>query len=254
MRNGLLAVFLSIGVVGVTACSPGSDNNSDDAERVGNPKYADAQFFRTLDTMLPHPVSSDRSDAPDQFVVTSATWNVPGGFLDVEARTRDEKGTLLTLTGLPESTMIDSFKISSEYGARYRINLANQQAIPCRITVSAGSQVEVVDVHNAPAACENQFQIGGKISDQSLAASRISVIIDGLVFETQAADDGSFELDVYNRSADAEVRILASTGQTVTPVYTGTLIELLQSGSFSASTWAKEILGRRHKRPMLASL
>lgn len=252
MRNGLLAVFLSIGATGATACAPDSSNDADDSERVGNPKYVDERFFHTLDTMLPE---LKNNNSPDHFVVTAATWNTRDRILDANIRTRDEKGTLLTMTGLPESTMVDSFKISSNYSVNHQLRLAKQQAIPCRLIISAGSQIEIVDVDNAPAACNNQFQIGGKLLNQSLDASRVKVIVGGLAFETQVEDDGSFALDVYNETADSRVLIFSSSGETDVPVYSGTLVDLLEAESLSASTsaWAKEILGRRHTRKMLAA-
>ena len=98
MRIGLLGASLVLLILGTVAYSPLVAENI---------HIADAGLSAQQSEQL----------SADSFVVETASWNDDDRTLLVRAKTVHEKGTLLTLTGLPESTMLDEFKISAEYAA-----------------------------------------------------------------------------------------------------------------------------------------
>ena len=55
------------------------------------------------------------------FFVNTATWDDESRRLIVSANTFDDKGTLLTLTGVPASTWVDAFTFSSDYAANFEL-------------------------------------------------------------------------------------------------------------------------------------
>jgi hypothetical protein len=249
MRIGLIAAFL-------VCLHPGLD--SPPAAGKHDAPIVDEQFFVALERIIParFPVSSR-----DSFSVESASWNESNRSLYVDIIADHEKGTLLTLTGLPESTMLDTFRISSNHGARYVLPLALDQAAPCRVTVRSAFTAETIPVANAPQACLNMLQLSGFIdvgSGHNMANGRVTVAINEVVFATFADDTGHFSLQVYSHVPDAKVTITATgkidNNETVLQLYTGNVDKLLRQKELGASVWAKEILGRRHQRRMLAAV
>lgn len=247
MRNGLLAVFLIINLS--VAGSVNDQSTNEVVDERGD--FADDQFFAIIDTMLPTPPAKQ---LVDRFTIASATWDGESRTLQVTAQTNEKKGTFLSLTGLPESTMLDTFRISVDHAAHYVLKLDSSRPVPCQLIIDSAFQTELVDVTNAPASCERQFQISGTIPDPSMANNRVVVTIGKLVFETFADQNGAFELRVYNDSIDEILGIVVDNGNEMVSIYSGPLGELLQDEYSGALAWAAEILGRRHTRLMLASL
>ena len=249
MRIGLTAACLVCMLPGPDSQYPAGDRDL---------RIVDEQFFATLQNMIP---ANYATTSRDSFSVESASWNETSRLLQVNVSTEHEKGTLVTLTGLPASTMLDAFRISGNHGVRYALPLALDQAVPCQLTIRSAFATETVTVANAPQACQNMLQLSGNVADDSgisMAHARVTVTVDEIVFATYADQRGDFSLRVYGQAPDARVTVTATgkTGdrETAVPLYSGTLDRLLGQQELGASMWAKEILGRRHQRRMLAAL
>jgi len=242
MRIGLLGTSLVLLISGTVAYSPLV------AENV---HVADAGLSAQQNEHL----------SADSFVVETASWNDDDRTLLVRAKTAHEKGTLLTLTGLPESTMLDEFRISAEHAAEYRLPLARDEALPCQVLVKSAFASEIIDVTNAPAACQNRLQISGTVAvstEKPMVNGRVTVTVDDVVFATFADENGQYTLEVYSDSDDALVTITAEgivdDQESVVHIYSGSIDSLLSINNLSASAWAVEIFGRKHARPMRAAL
>ena len=197
----------------------------------------------------------------DTFVVETASWNEDDRTLLVRARTANEKGTLLTLTGLPDSTMLDVFKISAEHSAEYWLPIAMDEALPCQVLVKSAFASQIIDVTNAPAACQNRLQISGTVAvspAMPMINGWVTVTVDDVVFATFADENGQYTLEVYSDSDDALVTITAEgivdDKESVVHIYSGSIDSLLSKNNLSASAWAVEIFGRKHFRLMRAAL
>ena len=152
MRIGLLGAFLVFLISGTVAYSPlvaGDIHPADDQQSLST----EESIHKT----------TDRSSA-DSFIVESASWNEDDRTLLVRAKMAHEKGTLLTLTGLPESTMLDTFRISAEHSVEYRLPLASNEAPPCQVLVESAFAAETIEVANAPSACQNLLQVSGTVA------------------------------------------------------------------------------------------
>jgi hypothetical protein len=249
MRIGLIAAFLIYMTSNVNLQDPAGGHHL---------TLVDEGFFETLEKMIP---VSYRIPARDRFVLESASWDHDGRTLNVRVRTEHEKGTLLTMTGLPQSTMLDAFQISAGHAVAYDLPLATGQAIPCQVVVKSAFETELMAVANAPVACQNRLQVSGTLATgatHSMANGWVTVTVADAVFATIADGDGRYSLEVYRQHSDDPVTITAAgmvDGQkTVVPVFSGTIEALLDHEQQSASAWAAEILGRRHERRMLAAL
>lgn len=242
MRIGLLGALLVLLISGTVAYSP-----------------LVAENIHVADDSLP--AQQHEQSPADSFVVETASWNNDARTLLVRAKTAHEKGTLLTLTGLPESTMLDEFKISAEHAAEYRLPIARDEALPCQVLVKSAFASEIIDVTNAPAACQNRLQISGKVAvspAMPMVNAWVTVTVDDVVFATFADENGQYTLEVYSDSDDALITITAEgivdDKESVVHIYSGSIDSLLSINNLSASTWAVEIYGRKHSRLMRAAL
>lgn len=248
MRIAFIAILAGCMISGTDPSAP---------VRTEQGSLVDAGFFDKLEQMIPT-LSARMSH--DTFVVDAATWDSEQQELRVSARTTNEKGTLITVMGLPASTMVDAFQISADHSVEYRLPLANNQAVPCKVVVRSAFATATVEVANAPAACQSQFQVSGNLavsSTSAMANGWVTVTVDDVVFTTIADDNGAYDLDVYGDSSDAYVTITAEgkvdNQEAVVHVYAGRMHELLIAQNFSAYTWAVEIYGRRHFRLVMAA-
>ena len=247
MRIGLLAailIFLS------SASHPDINAGPADLSIVGE------DFFNTLEAMIPVTIIES---AEDRFVIRDATWRGHERELVVNVSTENRKGTLFTLMGLPASTMLDAFRISANHGVQYVLPLNPGQAVPCQVIVKSAFSAEVIDVASAPEACNRRLHVAGRAAvstGQPMANAWITVVVDNVEFATIADAEGYFDLEIYRESIDANVTITAEgkidDRQSVIHVFSGSVAALLDAHDLSASAWAAEILGRRHKRPMHA--
>lgn len=249
MRIGLLAALL--------ICMSSASQTLPPAA-VAHYSLVDEEFFATIDAMIP---VSQIETAEDRFVVYSAVWHGEDRFLVVDVSTEREKGTLFTLMGLPESTMLDAFQINSNHRVKYVLPLDTGQAVPCQVIVKTAFSSDVVDVVAAPHACDNRLQLSGHASvgpEKPMVNGWITAIVDDTVFATIADEDGRFDLEIYGGELDANVTITAEgtidDQRSVIHIFSGSVATLLDQSDLNASTWATEILGRRHKRPMHASV
>jgi hypothetical protein len=208
-----------------------------------------------------HSTQQVEQSSVDSFVVETASWIDDDRTLLVRARTAHEKGTLLTLTGLPESTMLDVFKISAEHSAEYRLPIARDEALPCQVLVKSAFASEIIDVTNAPAACQNRLQISGTVAinpAMPMVNGWVTVTVDDVVFATIADKNGQYTLEVYSDTDDALITITAEgivdDKASVVHIYSGSIDNLLSINDLSASAWAVEIFGRKHSRLMMAAL
>ena len=194
------------------------------------------------------------------FFVSTASWDEEGRQLIVQAKTLQEKGTFLALSGIPASTWVDAFKISSDHAANFELPLSDGQAIPCQVTVRSAMASMVVPVMNAPAACNSRFGIEGTVTTEAglpLTSGRVMVTVGGNVFTTTTDPAGNYSLELYNESDDALVRITAEgrigTEHLEWQVYEGSMSELQGSDGLQADVWAIEVFGRNYDRVMLAA-
>lgn len=249
MRIGLLAALLICMSSASQTLPPAASDET---------MLVDEEFFATLDAMIP---VSQIETAEDRFVVYSAVWHGEDRFLVVDVSTEREKGTLFTLMGLPESTMLDAFQINSNHRVKYVLPLDTGQAVPCQVIVRTAFSSAVVDVADAPQACEERLQLSGHASvgpEKPMVNGWVTAIVDNTVFATIADESGRFDLEIYAGELDANVTITAEgtidEQQSVIHIFSGSIATLMDQSDLSASAWAAEILGRRHKRPMHASV
>lgn len=240
MRIGLLAIFLACMTPAANLQAPVMTSEF---------RLVDDRFFATLDLMIP---STNVKPAEDHFSVEVAEWNSDDRSLFVTARTDHQKGTLLTLMGLPASTMLDAFRISSDHSVQYLLPIAEDQAVPCQIVVKSAFESATIKVSNAPAACDSMLEIAGTISigsEKPMINAWVMVSVDDVVFATIADEHGAYNLEVYTASPDARVTITArgkfADEDSVVHVYTGSIDQLLDADNLSASDWAVEIFGRK---------
>ena len=249
MRTGLLAALLICMSSASQTLPPAAPDNY---------SLVDEDFFATIDAMIP---VSQIESAEDHFVVYSAAWHNEDRFLVVDVSTEREKGTLFTLMGLPESTMLDAFQINANHRVKYVLPLDIGQAIPCQVIVRTAFSSAVVDVADAPRACDERWQVSGRASigpGKAMVNGWVTATVDETVFATIADEDGHFDLEIYGGELDANVTITAEgtidEQRSVIHIFSGSIATLLDQNDLSASAWAAEILGRRHKRPMHAAV
>lgn len=249
MRIGLLGAFLFFLISGTVAYSP---LLAGDIHAVDNFKIRS-----TKDSV--HQITN--ASSVDSFIVDSASWNDADRTLLVRATMAHEKGTLLTLTGLPDSTMLDTFKISAENSVEYRLPLANDEAPPCQVTLETTFATETVEVENAPSACQSLLQVSGTVAispSLPMVNGWVTVTVDDVVFATIADEYGDYSLEIYSDSNDALITITAEgvvdDENSVVHIYSGSIDGLLSADNLSASAWAKELFGRKHSRLMMAAV
>jgi len=249
MRIGLLGAFLVFLISGTIAYTP-----------------VVAEHFQPVDDQLsrsPEETISGNNDnsSADSFVIESASWNGDDRTLLVRARTAHEKGTLVTLTGLPDSTMMDVVRISADHAVEYRLPLATSEAPPCQVLVKTAFASKTIDVTDAPLACQNLLYVSGTVALNPalpMVNAWVTVMVDGYVFATIADEVGNYALEVYSDSTDAIITITAEgivdDKKSVVHIYSGSIDSLLSMNNLSAPAWAVEIFGRKHSRLMLAAV
>ncbi len=249
MRIGLLGTFLIFLISGTVACTPVV------AEHF---QPADDQLSRSPQETIP---GNNGNSSADSFVIDSASWNGDDRTLLVRARMAHEKGTLVTLTGLPDSTMMDVARISADHAVEYRLPLATREAPPCQVLVRTAFASKTIDVADAPSACQNLLFVSGTVALNPalpMVNAWVTVMVDDYVFATFADEYGDYSLEVYSNSTDAIITITAQgivdDKESVVHIYTGSIDSLLSMSNLSASAWAVEIFGRKHSRLMLAAV
>jgi hypothetical protein len=240
MRIGLLAILLACMTPATNLQAPVMTSEF---------RLVNDRFFATLDLMIP---SGNVKPAEDHFSVEVAEWSSDNRSLFVKAKTDHQKGTLLTLMGLPASTMLDAFRISADHSVQYRLPIAEGHAVPCQIIVKSAFESATINVSNAPAACDSMLEISGTIAvgpEKPMINAWVTVSVDDVVFTTIADEHGAYDLEVYSDSADALVTITAkgkvADEESVVHVYTGSIVRLLDADKLGASEWAVEIFGRK---------
>lgn len=263
MRIGFITALLvcmtsSSNLLPATGLQPALDDIADRDALAYENTFVTDRFFTTLDTMLP---DLDTRAAHDEFEIRAAEWVADKRLLVVTARTTHMKGTLLTLMGLPASTMVDAFRISNNYTAEYRLPIETGRAVPCQIMLRSAFATAAADVVNAPAACQRRVAISGTAAIRPTSPMRnawVTVSVDEVAFTTFTDDSGTFSLQVYSDSEHASITITAEgivdDRESVLHIYAGSIDALIEANSLTSTTWAAEILGRRHARPMHASL
>jgi len=193
------------------------------------------------------------------FFVSTASWDEESRQLIVRAKTLQEKGTFLTLSGIPASTWVDAFRISSDHAANFQLPLSDGQAIPCQVTVRSALASMVVRVKNAPAACNSRLGIEGTVTTKAglpLTGGRVMVTVGGNMFTTTTDLAGNYRLELYNESDDAFVRITAEgrigTERLEWQIYEGSISDLQGSDDLQANVWTIELFGRNFDRVLLA--
>jgi hypothetical protein len=225
-----------------------------------NPFVATTANILIASTILALSLSTDLSHAEAEewpsgtFFVSTASWDEESRQLIVRAKTLQEKGTFLTLSGIPASTWVDAFRISADHAANFELPLSDGQAIPCQVTVRSALASMVVPVKNAPAACNSRLGIEGTVTTEAglpLTNGRVMVTVGGNVFTTTTDPAGNYKLELYNESDDAIVTITAEgrigTEQLEWQIYEGSISGL------QASVWAVEVFGRNFDRVYFAN-
>jgi hypothetical protein len=194
------------------------------------------------------------------FFVNTATWEDEDRSLVVKANTFANKGTLLTLTGIPASTWVDAFTFSSNYAAHFELPIPDGQAVPCRVTVRSAFATETVSVENAPVACNSLLGIAGRVStgtDLPIVSGRVIVTVGNTAFTTTTDAAGNYALEVYSESDDAVVTITAEgyvgAEQLEWRIYEGSIDGLQELGAVRTRIWATELFGRNHDRTLFAA-
>jgi hypothetical protein len=193
------------------------------------------------------------------FFVTAAGWDEESWQLIVRAKTLQEKGTFLTLSGIPASTWVDAFRFSSDYATDFKLPLSEGQAIPCQVMVRSASASMVVSVKNAPAACSSLLEIEGTVTTKAglpLTSGRVMVAVADNVFTTTTDPAGNYKLKLYSESDDAFLRITAEgrigTERLEWQIYEGSISGLRNSDGLQENVWAIELFGRNYGRLLLA--
>jgi hypothetical protein len=220
------------------------------------PDYS--EFLSELDGMGLGNVQDRR---PGTFYVNTATWNERNRSLTVDARSFQEKGILLTLMGLPASTWVDAFKISSDYSADFQLAIPEGQAVPCQVMVRSAVGTRIVSVRNAPSACGSLLGIEGNITAGSglpLTSGRVTVAVGDNAFTTTTDVAGNYALEVYSESDDALVTIMAEgvidAERREWHIYEGSIGGLQGTDDARTSIWATELFGRNEGRILLAAV
>ena len=222
----------------------------------------DVGYFEDSESLANHDaMSTERIEEwpAGTFFVSTANWDGEGRQLIVRAKTLQEKGTFLTLSGIPASTWVDAFRISSDHAADFQLPLADGQAIPCQVTVRSALASMVVNVKNAPAACNSLLGIEGTVTTKAglpLTSGRVMATVGGSVFTTTTDPAGNYKLELYSESDDAFVRITAEgrigTEHLEWQIYEGSISGLRDGDGLQASAWAIELFGRDYDRLLLA--
>lgn len=242
----LVATFLLVAVMGLPATT--DDSRSDYSE-----------FLSELDGIGLDNFQDRRAGT---FFVNTATWNERNRSLTVNARSFQEKGTLLTLMGLPASTWVDAFKISSDYSADFQLAIPEGQAVPCQVMVRSAVGAKIVSVRNAPSACGSLLGIEGKITAGAglpLTSGRVTVAVGDNAFTTTTDVAGNYVLEVYCESDDALVTIMAEgvvgAKRLQWHIYEGSIGRLRGIDRAQASSvWATELFGRTEGQILLAAV
>lgn len=249
MRIGLLGAFLVFLISGTIAYT---------LVLAEHFQPANDRFSWSAEETIP---GKNDNSSVDSFVIESASWIGDDQTLLVRARMTHEKGTLVTLTGLPDSTMMDIVRISADHSVEYRLPLSTREAPPCQVLVRTAFASKTVDVSDAPSACQNLFHVSGTVAlnpAMPMVNGWVTVMVDGYVFATIADKIGDYALEVYSDSTDAMITITAEgivdDKESVVHIYSGSIDSLLSMNNLSASPWAVEIFGRKHSRPMLAAV
>lgn len=247
MRNPIVAILAMTLVAGaILALSPTTDlGHIEDSESLAN-----------HDAVNPE---GNGEWPAGTFFVSNASWDAETRQLIVRAKTLQEKGTFLTLSGIPASTWVDAFRISSDHAADFQLPLSDDQAIPCEVTVRSALASMVVRVKNAPAACSSLLGIEGTVTIQAglpLTSGRVMATVGGNVFTTTTDPAGNYKLELYSESDDAFVRITAEgrigAERLEWQIYEGSISGLRGSDGLQANAWAIELFGRNYGRVMLA--
>ena len=139
IASTVAATFIAGAYVGLEAsnhqCGPRDVAVLEDTEYVDVPSFAERQS--------------------DTFFIESAEWDPLSRSLIVNTRMFHEKGTLMTMMGLPESTWVDAFQITSDYTADFEVSIAEGDPVPCFVAIRSAFEQKIVSVTNAPAACES---------------------------------------------------------------------------------------------------
>ena len=98
----------------------------------------------------------------DTFFIESAQWDADTRSLIVTTRTFNEKGTLLTMMGLPESTWVDDFQITTDYSADFRVSIPEGHPVPCHVAIRSAFEQQVVAIEEAPGSCVSIETLQGK--------------------------------------------------------------------------------------------
>lgn len=222
----------------------------------------DLGYFEDSESLASHDaMSTERTGEwpAGTFFVSTASWDEESRQLIVRAKTLQEKGTFLTLSGIPASTWVDAFRISSDHAADFQLPLSDGQAIPCQVTVRSALASMVVRVKNAPAACSGLLGIEGTVTTKAglpLTSGRVMVTVGGSVFTTTTDPAGNYKLELYSESDDAFVRITAEgrigTERLEWQLYEGSISGLRGSDGLQANVWATELFGRNYGRLLLA--
>ena len=127
----------------------------------------------------------------DTFFIESAEWDPVSRSLIVNTRMFNEKGTLLTMMGLPETTWVDAFKITSDYSADFQVAIPEGDPVPCQVAIRSAFEQKIVSVDNAPESCAG---------------------IDA-TFGYRKANSKSWERELFGRNVDR--RLLADAGNSL---------------------------------------
>jgi len=193
-------------------------------------QYVGDHFFDILEKMIPARVQEPYWDT---FQIDAAIWNNIDRVLLVKARTNREKGTFLSLTGLPASTWVDAIRFSADHSVEYFLPVAEGRAAPCQVVVRSAFESITISVMHAPPACSNPFRIAGTITTEagvSMPKGTVTVTVGETEFTTIANEYGNYALDVYSDSPDEFVTITAQGEiggeQMVLRIYAGSISRL----------------------------
>ena len=230
-----------------------------------NPFVATPAILMSAGAILALSLTTDSAHAEAEewpagtFFVSTASWDEESRQLIVRAKTLQEKGTFLTLSGIPASTWVDAFRISADHAADFELPLADSQAIPCQVTVRSALASMVVPVKNAPAACNSRLGIEGTVTTGSglpLTNGRVTATVGGNVFTTTTDPAGNYRLELYNESDDAFVTITAEgrfgNEHLEWQVYAGSISGLQSSDDLQAKFRAIEQFDRNDDRVLMA--
>ena len=139
-----------------------------------------------LEDVVEVPTFAERQS--DTFFVESAQWDAASRSLVINARTFNEKGTLLTITGLPETTWVDAFRITSNYSADFEVAIPEGNPVPCQVSIRTAVEQRIISIDNAPETCAG---------------------IDA-TFGRRNANSKTWERELFGRNVDR--RLLADAG------------------------------------------